>query len=85
VNATFLQPFLSYTWPTATTVALNTESTYDWTSSQWTIPLNLQISQLVKFGKQPVQFTVDPRYYAASPEGGPEWGARFIVTFLFPT
>ena len=30
VNATFIQPFLAYTLPTATTFTLNLESTYDW-------------------------------------------------------
>jgi len=84
VNATFVQPFLAYTWPTATTVTVNTESTYDWNSSHWVVPLNLQVSQLVKFDKQPVQFAIGPRYYAERPEGGPEWGIRFTVTFLFP-
>ncbi len=84
LNATFLQPFLSYTWPTATTLTLNTESTYDWTAEQWTVPINLMASQLVKFGKQPVQFTIGGRYYADSPDNGPEWGLRFVVTFLFP-
>jgi hypothetical protein len=84
VNATFLQPFLSYTWPTATTVGINTESTYDWNSDQWTVPLNLSVSQLVKLGGQPVQFAIGPRYYAESPDGGPEWGVRFTVTLLFP-
>jgi len=84
VNSTFLQPFLSYTWSTGTTLGLNTESTYDWTASQWTVPLNLTISQLVRFGKQPVQFQIGPRYYAESPDGGPEWGARFTLTFLYP-
>ena len=24
------------------------------------------------------------RYYAEGPSGGPEWGARFVITFLFP-
>jgi hypothetical protein len=84
VNATFIQPFIAYTWPTATTVTVNTESTYDWNSSQWTVPLNLSISQIVKFGKQPVQFAVGPRYYAESFDGGPEWGARVTMTLLFP-
>jgi hypothetical protein len=84
VNATFVQPFITYTWPTATTIGINTESTYDWTSSQWNVPINLFVSQIVKFGKQPVQFSVGPRYYAESPDGGPEWGVRFTVTFLFP-
>jgi hypothetical protein len=84
VNATFLQPFLSHTWPTATTLGINTESTYDWTNEQWTVPINVFVSQVVRFGKLPVQLSAGPRYYAASPDGGPEWGARFVMTFLFP-
>jgi hypothetical protein len=84
VNATFLQPFLSYTTKTYTTFNVNTESTYDWTRSQWTVPLNLQVSQLLKIGKQPIQLTVGARYYADKPDGGPDWGMRFAVTFLFP-
>ena len=84
VNATFLQPFLTYTFPTATTFGINTESTYDWADNEWTIPINVFASQIVKIGKLPVQFTIGPRYYAASPDGGPEWGARFVMTFLFP-
>jgi hypothetical protein len=84
VNATFLQPFVSYTWSTATTLAFNTESTYDWTGEQWTVPLNVVLSQLVKVGSQPVQFFVGGRYYAESPDEGPEWGVRFGFTLLFP-
>jgi hypothetical protein len=38
VNATFLQPFLSYGTPTAWTYGINTESTYDWESEQWSVP-----------------------------------------------
>lgn len=84
VNATFLQPFVSYTTKTFTTFGLNTESTYDWENDQWTVPLNLQVSQLLKLGNQPIQLTLGGRYYAEKPEGGPDWGLRFIVTFLFP-
>ena len=84
VNATFVQPFVSYTWPSATTLGLNTESSYDWASHRWTVPINLTLAQLVVFGNQPVQFTVGVRYYAEAPAAGPEWGLRFAVTFLFP-
>jgi hypothetical protein len=84
VNSTFLQPFFSYTWPTATTIGLNTESSYDWNGDQWTVPINLTFGQVVKLGKQPVQFSIGPRYYAESPDGGPGWGARFTVTLLYP-
>lgn len=84
INATFMQPFASYTTKTYTTFGLNTESTYDWESKHWTVPLNLTVQQLVKFGSQPVAFTLDGRYYAEKPEGEPDWGLRFAVTLLFP-
>jgi hypothetical protein len=84
INATFLQPFVSYTTKSYTTFAVNTESTYDWTTSQWTVPLNFQIQQLLKIGKQPVAFQLGYRYYAQRPVGGANWGLRFNITFLFP-
>jgi hypothetical protein len=84
VNSTFLQPFVTYTWPTGTTLTLNAEATYDWTAHDLTLPLNLTVSQLMKIGGQPVQFQIGPRYYAVSPDNGPEWGVRFTITFLFP-
>ena len=85
VNATFLQPFISYITKTKTTFGLNTESTYNWNDSQWTLPLNLTVSQLLKIGKLPVQITVGGRYYAEGPSGAPEWGLRTVITLLFPT
>lgn len=85
VSATFLQPFISYTTRTKTTFGLNTESTYDWHNSQWTVPINLSISQLVKIGKLPVQFAFGAKFYADGQSGAPDWGQRFVVTPLFPT
>jgi hypothetical protein len=85
VNSTFLQPFLSYTTPDAWTFGINTESTYNWTSEEWSVPINLTVAKLVKFGKQPVSFTVGARYWAVTPADGPEgWGFRGAVTLLFP-
>jgi hypothetical protein len=63
---------------------VNTESTYDWENKQWTVPINLFVAQPIKVGKLPVQFTLGGRYYAERPIGGPDWGLRFVVTFLFP-
>lgn len=84
VNGTFLQPFLSYVTPTKTTYSVNLESSYNWQQDQWTVPVNVSVSQLVKLGAQPAQVFVGGRYYAESPAGGPEWGVRAGVTLLFP-
>jgi len=84
VNATFVQPFLSYQTRTKTTFGLNSEATYDWNNSQWVVPINGFVSQLVRIGKMPVSFTLGGRYYAEGPSGAPDWGLRFVVTLVFP-
>lgn len=84
VNATFFQPFLTYITPTKTSFTLNTETTYDWTNDQWTVPVNFQVAQLFKIGDQPMQAFAGIRYYAEKPKDGPEWGLRLGLTFLFP-
>jgi len=84
VQATFIQPTVSFTTKTFTSIGLNTESTYDWTNGQWTVPLNVSVSQLLKLGTQPVQLSLGARYYAEAPSGGPDWGLRFTITLLFP-
>jgi hypothetical protein len=84
-NATYLQPFVSYTTKSHTTMGLNSESTYNWQDSQWSIPFNLTLAQLVKIGELPVQFQVGGRWYADGPDGGPNWGLRFTVTVLLPS
>ncbi|MFT4548694.1 MAG: hypothetical protein ACI8XO_001489 [Verrucomicrobiales bacterium] len=84
ISATFLQPFVSYTTESQTTIGLNAESSYDWTHEQWSVPLNLTVSQLVKIAGRPMQLTAGGRYYVEGPDGGPEWGLRAGITFLFP-
>lgn len=86
VDATFLQPFITYTTDDAWTFALNTESTYDWTAEAWSVPINFQISKLVSIGEQRLSLQAGIRYWAETPEGGPDgFGARTSITFLFPT
>ncbi|MGI9393935.1 MAG: transporter [Boseongicola sp.] len=85
VNSTFIQPFVTYTTPTALTVGLNTESTYNWETNEWSVPINLSVTQLIKLGGQPISIGGGVRYWAESSTGGPEgFGARAILTFLFP-
>jgi hypothetical protein len=85
ISATFLQPFLSYITPTQTTYSVNVESTYDWETEDWSVPLNLTVSQLVSLGNQVAQIGGGVRYWVTSPDNGPEdWGLRFNFTLLFP-
>jgi hypothetical protein len=85
INNTFLQPFIAYTTKDAWTFNLDSESTYDWEAHQWSVPFNATVSKLFRIGKQPISIGVAARYWADSPSTGPHgWGARLVVTLLFP-
>ena len=85
VNVTGVQPFVSYTTQTHTTIGAFTESSYDWKTSQWSVPLIVQAGQLLKLGPQILQVSVAGKYWAKSPDGGPDgWGLRLQMTLLFP-
>ena len=85
VNATFLQPFASYTYPTALSIFLSSESTYNWETKKWSVPINAGVNQLLDIGGQKVQLGFGVRYWAESTSSGPDgFGLRVNVTFLFP-
>ena len=83
INSTYLQPFVSYTTKTYTTLGVNTESTYNWQAEQATVPLNFTVQQLVKIGGSP-RLSGRLPLLRRKPDGGPDWGLRFTITFLFP-
>lgn len=84
MNQSFFQPFLAYTWKDSTTLTLNSESTYNWRTQEWEVPLNLMLSRIYNFGKQPVSLQIGGRWYPETLPDGPDWGLRATVTFLFP-
>ncbi|TXS95913.1 transporter [Parahaliea maris] len=85
VNSTFVQPFIAYNTPTATTIAMNLETTYDWEADEASVPVNLMVNQVLKFGGQLVQVGAGVRYWLESTDAGPEgWGGRINLVLLFP-
>lgn len=89
INATFLQPFLAFTTKTYTSFSVNTESTYDWTTEQWSVPLNFAVTQLFKIGPQIMSLPLGARYWIKV-SGTFSGGAREKVPdtfslFLFPS
>ncbi|MCF6226509.1 MAG: transporter [Xanthomonadales bacterium] len=85
INATFLQPFLSYTTPKAVTFGLNTETTYDWESEQWAVPLNLTVTKVTRIGNQLVSVGGGVRYWVESTDNGAEgFAVRLMFTLLYP-
>jgi hypothetical protein len=85
INATYLQPFVAYTTPSAVTYSFNSESTYDWENEQWSVPFNAIMTKVVRFGNQTTSIGGGIRYWAEGPGSAPEgWGLRFLFTLMFP-
>lgn len=84
VSSAFLQPFFAYVTKTKTTFSVNTESSYDWKQSSWSVPLNVSVAQLLKLGPQVLQISVGARYWMTSPDGPSGWGGRLVLTLLYP-
>lgn len=84
ISSTFFQPFVSKGIGQGRTLSVNVESTYDWKQSQWSVPLNLSYSKVGAIGHQRISWAVGARWWAQTPEGGPDWGVRLVLTLLYP-
>jgi hypothetical protein len=85
VNATYVEPWLSYVTSTDTTISLSAETSYDWSAEAWSVPVVFTVDQLFQIGEQYISIGAAVKYWAASPEGGPQdFGFRVQMTFLIP-
>lgn len=85
VSATLVNPFITYTTPTAFTVAFAGDWTRDWTAERTALPLILNAAQLTRIGNQLVSIGGGLRYYAISNAASPKgFAARFTITLLYP-
>ena len=85
LSFTFLQPFLAYTWPSAWTASVGSESNYNWKTEQWSVPANVAVSKVVRLGKLPVRFQTMVGYFVESHDEGPEgFRFRFQVNLVLP-
>ncbi len=51
-----MQPFVSYIPGGGWTYTLNSETTYDWNSEQFLIPINFMVSKMIPIGGQQTQW-----------------------------
>lgn len=85
VNASFVQPFLSYTTSRGETFGINTEAAANWEVDEpWTAPVHLTASKLLRFASWPMSIGGGVGVYAAAPGGSPDWRLRFSATLLLP-
>lgn len=85
ISNTFAQPFVAYTTPSAWTYSVQSETTYNWETEKWSVPVNVAVAKLVRWGKLPVSLQAGVGYWFESPDSGPE-GFRFRLqaNFVLP-
>ncbi len=98
INASFLQPFLSYTTKNAVTLAVSVDASGNWRlynpgpggslvradGTQWTVPIMFTASKLTRFGPFPMSIGGGVGWFATGPDGGPSWRLRTTGTILLP-
>ena len=85
INNSFIQPFMAYTWPSAWTFSLQSETTYNWETEQWAVPVNAAVSKLVTLGRLPVSLQAGAGYWLDAPDTAAEgWRFRFQANFVLP-
>jgi hypothetical protein len=84
VNATYIEPWLSYVTSSNTTISVSAETTKDWDADEWAIPVNFIVDQLFQFEEQYIQIGGAVKYWIDPAPGGPrDFGFRLQITFLF--
>ena len=86
LNISIVQPIVNYALPNKWSIGTSDMSiTYDWDASNWTsLPLGIKLNKLVRFGKQPVQFSGSYEANFADDVVSPESTVNFSMKFLFP-
>ncbi len=84
ISSMFVQPFLAKGLGKGRTLSVQAESTYNWKTNEWSVPINVLYSKVSTWGTQTVSNQVGAGWYATGPDGGPEWQLRYMMVLLFP-
>jgi hypothetical protein len=83
IDRTFVQPFVAHTTETASTFSIQSESAFDRTASDWSVPVTVAASKMLLVGGLPVSLQAGVGYRAKAPDSGPAGvRARLRVTLL---
>jgi hypothetical protein len=84
-STTTVQPILVFLPGGGWKIATEPIMQYDWTTSQWTAPVQLLVGKTVKIGDVPVNFELEANYYVDQPDAfGPKWMFALNITPVVP-
>ena len=87
VNQFLLQPFLNYNLGNGLAIGSSPIITANWkadSGEKWTVPIGVNVSQVIPIGKLPINWILGGYYNVEKPTNGADWTLRFQVNFMFP-
>lgn len=87
INTLFVQPFISRSFWHTWNFAFTSETTINWNASgkqKWTIPIDFVVVKVFTIGQQVMTLGAGPRYFPLFAGVNSKWGARVVLSFLFP-
>ena len=87
VNQFLTQPFVNYNLGDGLAIGSSPIITANWkapSGEQWTVPIGVQVSQVIPIGKLPINWILGGYYNVEKPTNGADWTLRFQVNFMFP-
>jgi len=62
---------------------MGASGTTDWRSGEWTVPVSFAVGRVFPIGKQPVNFSVTPAYYANGPALTPKFEVESDFALIY--
>ena len=87
INLFTWQYFINYNFSNGTYLTSAPIITANWeadSDNRWTVPFGGGIGKVTKFGKQPINASIQGYYNIEKPEFGADWQLRLQLQFLFP-
>jgi hypothetical protein len=89
VNQMQLQPEINYNFQSNPNryLSFSPTITANWQASgneRWTVPVSLGLGQLVKIGRQSINFQATAYYNVTAPPGSGNWTLELLIQLLYP-
>jgi len=83
LNRFYTYPFVTYTLRTKTSLNFSSDVTYDWTGSQWYVPVTVGVSQPVSAAGQQFVFGAALRTFGGGQTGRQNFGSQVSMTYFW--
>ena len=84
INASFLQPFMTYATKSGASYTIASENTQSWNNDIFGGFAGVYYGKVTKIGKQMIQLGGGPKVYYGNNPFNPDWGIRVNIILLFP-